>query len=128
MTTNPSTIEGDWTSLEQLAQVLDRCAVLLWAQADQRPGSDPGATEIAGLASDFFFVHAHVAHLLPAGHVIVGSTEPSQTSVAALANRASRLVRDLPAEFQASAGPWGLSRTLEAAVGDLAERSRAADA
>lgn len=128
MTTKPSTNEGGPNGLEQLAQVLDRCAVLLWAQADQRPASDPGATEIAGLASDFFFAHAHVAHQLPAGHVIVGSTEPTETSAAVLADRASRLVRDLPADLRASAGPWAPSLTLEEAVGDLAERSRAANA
>ena len=48
--------------------------------------------------------------------------------IAVLADRASRLVRDLPADLRASAGPWALSLTLEAVVGDLAERSRAADA
>lgn len=128
MTTKPSTNEGGPNGLEQLAQVLDRCAVLLWARADERPASDPGATEIADLASDFFFAHAHVAHLLPAGHVIVWWTEPSQTSIAVLADRASRLVRGLPADVRASAGAWAPDLPLEAVVGDLAERSRAAGA
>lgn len=128
MTSKPLTITGDLSVLEQLAQVLDRCAVLLWARVDERPANDPGATEIAGLASDFFFAHAHVAHLLPIGHVIVGSTEPSQTSAAVLADRASCLVRDLPLDLQASAASWAPSLTLGAVVGDLAERSRAANA
>lgn len=125
MTTSPA--DRDLHALGRLAQILDRGAVELWAQADQRPLSDRDAAQLAGLAADFFFAHAHVAHLLPPGHVM-SSADPTQTRSVGLAEAAVGIVRHLPLHLRASTGQWTPHLTLEAMVGRLAEQSRAGDA
>lgn len=124
---NASPADRDADALGQLAQILDRGAVELWAQADQWPLGDRDATQLADLAVNFFVAHAHVAYLLPPGHVM-SSAEPPLTGAVGLAEVAVGMVRHLTPQLRASTGQWTPHLSLEDMVGRLVEQSRAADA